>query len=150
MYFPTKVPQWQNRASALNSRCPSFTFPNTYRYTGFSIHFSSVCTIPAVSFWQIQHCEAENLPQCQCCLWRVIFHNLYCFLLINNSRCRISKSTKQLYRTKQKSVCLPQKHVLDKMADKQKAVLKKALFASFRTVFCCSKFISELKNVVKP
>ena len=46
-------------------------------------------------------------------------------------------------------VCLPEKHVLDKMADKQKAVLKKALFASFRTVFCCSRFISELENVVK-
>jgi hypothetical protein len=41
-----------------------------------------------------------------------------------------------------------QKHVLDEIADKQKAVLKKALLASFRTVFRGSKFISELKNVV--
>ena len=53
------------------------------------------------------------------------------------------------YTQSKKVFVCRKKQVLDITADKQKTVPKKALFASFRTVFCCSKFISELKNVVK-
>ena len=47
-----------------------------------------------------------------------------------------------------KRVRLPGKQVLEKKADKQKAVPKEAVFASFGTAFYVVKIISELKNVV--
>ena len=43
-----------------------------------------------------------------------------------------------------KCVHLPQKRVLDEMADKEKAVLKETISASFRTTYCLGRFISEL------
>ena len=47
-----------------------------------------------------------------------------------------------------RSVRLPGKQVLEKKADKQKAVPEEADLASFGTVFYVVKIISELENVV--